>query len=171
MDADRFDTLSCSLFTARSRRGALMAAFGGAIALLGFTDPLARKKGKKGKGKKKGCSKTQKKCGNRCVPKDGCCDSSECDSCPNEFCQSDGRCACNAGAQDSNGRCGFPPNCKSVGLICTSNSECCSGRCTIADGFGQVRCDRGTLECILPFDCVSGQCRGFVCPEIHGCPG
>ena len=53
MDADRFDTVTRFLTRARSRRGALLSLFGGALGVLGLTEADGRKKGKGKKKKKK----------------------------------------------------------------------------------------------------------------------
>ena len=54
MDTDRFDSLTRSLSTSRSRRGALTALLGGTLGLLGLSETDARKR--KGEKKKKGGS-------------------------------------------------------------------------------------------------------------------
>ncbi len=165
MESGRFDAIARTLGARAPRREVsrflVAGALSGLAAKFGGAEVGAKKKG----GKKKGCSGGQKRCGKRCVPKSGCCKSSECSSLRNEYCEK-GRCGCAKGAVMYKGRCGFPIECKSVGLVCSSHYECCSGLCTISDGAGQMRCDKGTQLCIVDYDCVSGECRGYVCPEI-----
>ncbi len=124
-------------------------------------------KKRKGKGKKqnkKKCKGGTRLCGKRCIPKDACCDHTDCNLCIHEFCEN-GQCGCTGGRVLYKGVCGYVPNCKSVGLTCTSDDECCSRQCNIDDG-NSKRCNKGTELCIVDIDCVSGDCRGFMCPEF-----
>ena len=57
------------------------------------------------------------------------------------------------------------PRCKSVSQTCTSDDECCSRTCDIFDG-ASYRCNTGVEQCIVDIDCVSGNCRGSMCPEF-----
>lgn len=67
MNPVRFDTLTRSLTTARSRRGTLASLLGGTLGLLGLTDTVAKKKGKKkGKGKDNKNKKKKRKTPNPC---------------------------------------------------------------------------------------------------------
>jgi hypothetical protein len=166
MESERFDAMARAMGVEAPRRAVSRVLVGGALGAIAGRFGLEQAGAKKKKGgKKKGCGGGQKRCGKRCVPKTGCCKSSECSSLRNEYCQK-GRCGCAKGAVVHNGRCGFAIDCKTVAQICSSHNECCSGLCTIPNGNGQMRCDRGHLLCITDLDCVSGECRGYVCPEI-----
>jgi hypothetical protein len=70
MDAPRFDALARSLSTASSRRRALVAAFSGALSVLGLADPDVGKAAKSGKCKRKPneCETCKK---GKCEKKDG----------------------------------------------------------------------------------------------------
>lgn len=123
--------------------------------------------GRKGKGKKpnkKKCKAGTRPCGKRCIPSDSCCNHTDCAPCTHEFCEN-GQCGCTGGRVRHNGVCGFVPPCKSVNLTCSSDNECCSRKCDIFDGVS-FRCNKGIVDCIVDLDCVSGNCRGFECPEL-----
>jgi hypothetical protein len=165
MDSDRFDVLVRLVSQGTrspSRRTLLRTAAGGAFVGLLSPAPTNAIAGKKKKPKK--CKAGQKPCGAKCIPQSNCCKNAECDGTHREGCYQ-GKCGCGPGEiRDSRGYCGFPPNCKSVGLICATDLECCSGRCTIEDSGGQRRCDRGDRVCIVDFDCSPGLlCLGWEC--------
>jgi hypothetical protein len=167
MDPNRFDALVRAAGRSPrppSRRTLLRSLGGGALSALlvpAFLDEADARKKKK---KPKKCKAGQKRCGAKCVPQTDCCKDVECDRVHREGCYQ-GRCGCGTSEiRDSKGYCGPFPNCKSTGLICTSNGDCCSGRCTIDDGNGQRRCDRGDRLCILDLDCNPGLQRlGWMC--------
>lgn len=102
MDTDRFDRLTRSLTTSRSRRGALTALLGGTLGLLGRAETDARKRKGKGKGKKKN------KGGNRPTCGDGARNGSETDV-------------------DCGGTC---PRCQN-GKICDNRNDCESASCSV----------------------------------------
>ena len=147
-------------------RRTLLGVLAGSVAQAGLAslaEPAAGKKGK-GKKKKKKCKGGKRPCGKRCIRKDACCKHKDCDICSHEFCEK-GTCGCTGGRVRYNGVCGFIPTCKSVGLTCTSNDECCSRRCDINDD-NSFRCNKGTELCNVDLDCESGNCRGYMCPEF-----
>ena|SRR5689334_7594893 len=167
MDPSRFDALARSISQGDqpASRRAMLLPLGGA-ALTGmlashFGEEAAADKKKK---KPKKCKPGEKKCGAKCVPQDGCCKDAECDRAHREGCYK-GRCGCGASEiRGSKGYCGPFPNCLSTGLICASDRQCCSGKCTIQDGDGRRRCDRGDRLCILDLDCTPPlQCLGWMC--------
>jgi hypothetical protein len=169
--AHALDTLARRLAPLVDRRTLLGAIAGSTAAslvpALALPGSAKKKKKKKGKGKKqnkKKCKGGTRPCGKRCIPKDQCCKHTDCDICSHELCEN-GRCGCTGGRIRSNGVCGFFPNCKSVGLICTNDDECCSRKCDIWDGVYR-RCNKSTELCIVDIDCESGNCRGFMCPEF-----
>ena len=171
MEPTRFETLVRSVAAASSRRGLMRAASG--AALIGWLGRLTiggasakTKKRKANKSKKKGCKAGAKKCGNTCIPKSSCCADKECDRCAREICLN-GACGCNPDFIRSNGVCGKFTNCKSVGELTTDAFDCCSGESVIDADSGQERCLPGTFLCLTDFDCVSGPCRGFMCPEQY----
>jgi hypothetical protein len=154
----------------RTLLGLLAGSAAGSI-FAGLSSPgHAGKKGKgkgKGKGKKpnkKRCKAGTKPCGKRCIASDACCKHTDCNICSHEFCEN-GQCGCTGGRVRHKGVCGYVPHCKSISLTCTNHDECCSGKCDIFDG-NVYRCNKGTEQCIVDIDCVSGNCRGYMCPEF-----
>jgi hypothetical protein len=155
MDADRLDSVIRAMAAAPSRRAMLSLALGGVLTGLGRETTPA--KNKKDKDKKKACAKGEKPCGKKCIKKSSCCTGAECTGCRNEDCIN-GSCKCAPDLIMNNGVCGFFINCKSFGETCTSGEECC-GSC--ASG----RCGKSIYKSITDTDCLSGPCRGFLCPE------
>jgi hypothetical protein len=166
------DDVARRLALATNRRtllGLLPGSAAGSILPAHSSLAEARKKGK-GKGKKKKpnkkkCRAGTRPCGKRCIPSDTCCKHTDCDLCSHELCES-GQCGCTGGRVRHNGVCGFVPRCKSVSLTCTSDDECCSRKCDIPNGPGSFRCNKSTEQCIVDIDCLSGNCRGYMCPEF-----
>lgn len=150
MDNMWFDQIVSGLGTVGNRRDALRVLASGALAGVLATPGTTAAKRKK----KKTCS-----------GKGRCCKTRDCNRCARELCNK-GRCQCSKTFKRQNGVCGRPPQCKSVGSICTSDFDCCSDECIPVDG-DQMRCVPGTFQCITDFDCVSGPCRGFMCPEQY----
>jgi hypothetical protein len=151
MDARRFDALSRALVARATRRGTLVSLLGGTLGLLGVAETAGKKgKGKKGKGKGK---------------KPKTCKPGECDKCKFQTCVK-GHCGCAPGTREQGGVCGADPQCLSVLQICTTNDECCSGACNLADG-AELRCNFSSTNCHIDFDCRIGPCRGFLCPETY----
>jgi hypothetical protein len=155
MDPLRFDTVTREL--TRSRRGALAAVVGGTLGLLG----LAETAGKKGKGKGKKKPKKPKKC----TP-------GICDICTFQVCVN-GTCGCAPGNTEQGGVCGSLRQCLSAIQICSTDTDCCSGKCNLSDG-ANLRCNYSTTNCNIDYDCLDGgPCRGFLCPEeyrrLSGC--
>ena len=162
-----FDTLVRHLATSVGRRTLLGLVAGSIFPALASPALAGKKRKQKGKGKKqnkKKCKAGTRLCGKRCIPKDSCCKHTDCDICSHEFCEN-GQCGCTGGRVRYNGVCGFVPHCKSVGLTCASDDECCYRQCNINDG-NSLRCNKGTELCVVDLDCVSGNCRGFMCPEF-----
>jgi hypothetical protein len=127
-----------------------------------------KKKGK-GKGKEK-CGKGKRPYGGGCIPTTSCCSAelsgeNECDPCARQTCVN-GACQCDPSLINHNGACGVFLNCLSVSVLCTSDFDRCSDQC-MPVGNGQARCIPGTQNCLTDFDCVSGNCRGFLCPELY----
>ncbi len=170
MDATRFETLARTLTQTRSRRAAMCRLLAGTLGLFGLTQAEAKNKGK-GRKKKKGCGKGKRQCGTTCIPTSQCCPFAlsgqfECDPCTRETCNN-GVCGCAPATINHHGVCGSFLNCLSVGEICTNNLDCCSEQCNVPSDNGTMRCNRGTENCLTDFDCVSGLCRGFLCPELY----
>jgi hypothetical protein len=172
MDAKHFDSLVRSMMTDRSRRGALITALGGTLALLQLEGAVTKKKGKgKGKGtKKKKCGNGKRQCGNTCISAGQCCPSElggkeECDPCTRQNCNN-GVCSCSPALINHHGVCGELIDCLGTLFPCTGNLDCCSERC-VDFGNGQFRCEPGTQHCIIDFDCINPPCRGFMCPELY----
>ena len=143
------------------------SATGSLIPALASPGSAGKKRKGKGKGKKpnkKTCKAGMRPCGKQCIPTDSCCTHTDCDLCSHEFCEN-GQCGCTGGRVRHNGVCGFVPRCKSVSLTCTSDDECCSRKCDIFDGVS-YRCNKGVEQCIVDIDCVSSNCRGYMCPEF-----
>jgi hypothetical protein len=168
MDAGQLDGLTRAVATAPSRRALLGVALGGVLAALGRQTAAAKKKGNgKGKGKgsgKKGCPKGKKRCGTKCIPKEDCCTAADCNGCWLESCINGG-CQCEPHEIRQGLVCGVFPTCTPAGLPCFDNGECCSYRCG-DDGLGGKVCHPGTLYCLGDRDCLSGDCRGYTCPEV-----
>jgi len=152
MDADRFDTLARSLTAARSRRGALVAAFAGSLGLLSVVHPDDVTA-------KKACPQCTKRKKGKCKPKpDGA-------ACPGGSCQR-GRCAtCSDGVKngtetdvDCGGSC---PRCGS-GRACTGRNDCRSAYCP----------DGTCAACTADTDCPSDAAGGCRCrqPDQPGAP-
>src|SRR5215213_1050363 len=76
MDADRFDALSRSLTTARSRRGALASLLGGTLGLVGLAETEAKKKCPPCKKAKNGKCKKNRPDGTACPG--GACQGGRC---------------------------------------------------------------------------------------------
>jgi hypothetical protein len=170
---ESLDAVARRLAPAVGRRTLLSVLAGSAAGSIVPALSSPGRAGKKGKGKGKGkgkkpnkkkCKAGTRPCGKRCIPSDSCCKHTDCDICSHEFCEN-GQCGCTGGRVRHNGVCGFVPHCKSVGLTCASNDECCSRTCDIFDGVSG-RCNKGTEQCIVDLDCVSSNCRGYMCPEF-----
>jgi hypothetical protein len=156
MDTNRLDSVIRNMAAAPSRRAMLSLALGGVLAR--FTaEPADAKKKNKGKSKK-GCPKGKKKCGNKCISKGNCCTYVDCTGCRNEDCIN-GTCQCNPELIMHNGMCGFFTNCKSFGETCIDHEECCGPSCV------NGQCAKSIYHCLTDSDCLSGPCRGFLCPE------
>lgn len=169
MDAQTFDDLLRGLSAAASRRGVVTGLAGtllAALPLASVGDAKGKNRKGKNKGNRKGCGKGKRKCGKKCVSKGKCCEGEECPGCRSEVCLN-GTCQCGPDLNMHNGLCGFFIDCKGFGLICTSDEECCSNHCSIDAGQGQMRCALSTTRCLLDFDCASGPCQGYSCPESN----
>lgn len=168
MDADRFDMLLRLLSNSPSRRHGLRLLAGAAVACLPVVGRRAvdAKGGKKGKGKGKGCTNGEKKCGKKCIPKGNCCTNIDCTGCSNEQACVNGKCQCAPAAIMHNGKCGFFFDCKAFDEPCTSSVECC-GNCVFDADAGEARCGKSINDCIIDSDCLSGPCIGFLCPEAN----
>jgi hypothetical protein len=170
IDPLRFENLVRSLAAASNRR-TVMRTVGGA-ALIGLFDRwatkgvAAKKKGKSKKSKKKGCKSGAKKCGNKCIPKTACCADKECNRCTREICLN-GACGCHPDFIRQNGVCSRFPNCWSSGILVDDPDDCCSEEAFFDEANGRFRCLPGKFECLVDLDCVSGSCKGWMCPELY----
>jgi hypothetical protein len=168
MDQQRFKTLVRAVAAAGSRRS-IVGSVGG-VALTGLLSRItgggvaAKKKSKKSK--KKGCKSGARKCGGKCIPKSACCADKECDRCAREICLN-GQCGCTPEFIRHNGVCGRFPNCWSSGLLVDDPDDCCSEEAFFDDANGRYRCLPGKFECLVDLDCVSGSCKGYMCPELY----
>ena len=177
MDGKTFDHLVTASATVPTRRAALAMLMGGAVALVRGQGADARKR----KPKPKGCTKSQKKCGETCIPSTGCCTDKDCVYCAGEVCQPDHTCRCNPGTSQYNGVCGVKPDCLPSPYVGGPGpSACCSGKAIRGDG-GYWACLPGKDKCLSDYDCTTGtlgRCKGFMCPELYhhvtdqsgGCP-
>lgn len=167
MDARGFDVVTRALQAGTPRRTTLGLLLSAALGITGLADSNAKKgKGRKGKKKnKKKCGNGKKLCGNACIPQSDCCTDADCNACAREICQN-GVCDCHPNLIRSNGVCGTFPTCQSVNTVVSDSFDCCSDE-AIDDGSGQLRCLPGRFQCLTPYDCVSGDCRGFMCPELY----
>lgn len=172
MDAAHFDSLTCSLTTAGSRRRALVAILGGMLGLLGMVQPDAVwaksgkckpacnqcttcKKGtcKKSNSGKKQCKKGTcqlKASGTPCtVPTGGIC--------------TNGTCDCPGGLTNCGGTCvdtkTDAANCGTCGAACPTNQVCLSnGSCATVCG--------SSCPCIAP---ASVEGPEYCTPPVFNC--
>jgi hypothetical protein len=111
-----------------------------------------------------------KRCNGACIPATSCCFDSECDTCKQQTCQS-GSCACKPGTvADARGFCGVPIaiSCVVAFQIVNNPAHCCSQRSVIQNPqLGLYTCLPSTGQCAADVDCLSGPCRGFMCPERY----
>ena len=157
MNPSRFDTLTCSLTDARSRRGALTTLLAGTLGLLGLTETAARKKNGKGK---KHRGKRKKKGENPSSPPPA---PPPAPPPPNECAGQPDFAPCGNGMACSGGVCGTNPDCW-VGPCPPANVRCCNGGeiCFI----GTATCPESNpgQPCDEFSDCAgNGRCVGFIC--------
>jgi len=172
MDADRFDTLSRSLWTRASRRAALGLTLSGILAARGLAESEAKKKRKK-KSKRKSppppppppptviiiCTSN---CAGKVCGDDGC--GGSCGGCAGGSCGANGQCLCPAG-----------PPC-SPGVCCANGQACTSGVCAACTA-GSTPCDfnqvcgrtAGNQPCICATSVEgSGRCVAMTTPgPVH----
>ena len=179
VDANRFDDVARSLQREAPRRGALGLLLGGALALTGIAETVAKGKGKGKKKKKKDvCEKTSKACKGNCGMGQACCHHLDCSSCQELWCNGTeggkkaGVCGCDAPDVLHNGRCGTKPDCIPAGQKRGFYDKlCCSGsEVTDINDPANGTCLPGDLLCLSNADCTGGSCRGYKCyaPEL-GC--
>lgn len=149
MDLDRFDRLTKSLTTSRTRRGALAALVGGSLGLLGLAATDAKKGKGKGKGKKRkrkapnycadgiqNGSESDIDCGGgrcaRCVVGQGCTDGilyhRDRNYCTSAFCDARGLCGACSGPSDCPNDLNGPCSCASSGT-CFQNTATTAASC------------------------------------------
>jgi hypothetical protein len=192
MDADRFDTISRSLSTTSSRRGALRLLAGslvGSLVRLGAGDAeahnaLEKCKKKSGKEKKK-CIKKAKahnathrapacvgSCAGKLCGDNGC--GGSCGPCFRGSCQG-GICLCPTGEEVCNSAC--IATCAQVELrdpdtcdCCTANGQecdlpdqCCSGSCVPESGIMVCQGQEGLEACTWGAQCRTGVCDAGRC--------
>ncbi len=131
MDAERFDRLSRRLST---RRGVVGGAIGGLVSLLSLAVP-----GEGAGAKRKACTRSQKRCGKKCIPKKACCSLTQrrCgNKCvPKKACCPGTEKKCGAKCIPASGCC--DPN------ECGAFNICVKNRCVI----GQGTCDDSSNYC------------------------
>jgi hypothetical protein len=139
MDSCRFDSLTRTLTTAHSRRGALTAALGGAVGIWGLVHPdeaAARKK--------KPCPPCKKRKKDRCKPK-----------------AAGAPCTAFAGGVCQNGACvdvqGDEANCGALGTTCGSKQVCQAGSC-----FPGSTCPATTSAMCLGSGAFTSSCNSAV---------
>jgi hypothetical protein len=147
MDGSHFDALSRSLAATRSRRGLARflpgIAVAGPLTLLGLAESADAKKRRKKKRKKKRKGTT---------PPPECTDAIPC---PVEARCEDGQCC----LRDD------------VAVTCTSDGECCSGRCGTAFGISYYcrqpagQCKSLGTACDGSYECCDGGCLAGPLPE------
>ena len=160
MDSARFDSLTRSLTRAGSRRRAMAAAIGGALAVLALADPEHAVAGNSGKCKPKcaDCETCDKGPCHR-TQHGKVCKKGKCKPKPNDIpCSGSGKCL--------NGICNAQPTCKKYLDACDSGNPqfCCSGICNAFNPFTPT-CATGAAgtNCLAPTDCTSGSCVGYRC--------
>jgi hypothetical protein len=125
------------------------------------------------------CLIDSRSCGGKCVPKEQCCEAGDCDDgnpCTTPVCNGNGTCGhrnrpdfsyCGGNnSLCSGGECAIPPICAFSGIVCTRNSDCCSGMCTIFQGEITGYCQPVSTPgqpCRDANHCSTGKCVGFVC--------
>jgi hypothetical protein len=167
MDEIRFDSLTRSLTTARSRRRALGGLLTGVFGVLSRPEPeeaaahdLKDKcKKKSGEAKKKCLKKAKQHAAQhaRQTPPPGPCIAK-----PNDA-------ACNGNGRCLNGVCNPKPQCLDHEAACFTPGECCSGLCQSFINNCDPRGAANGSPCHSGFDCRSGYClgyrgRGGICP-------
>jgi hypothetical protein len=117
VDPHRFDTLTRSLSSRPSRRGALAALLGGTLGLVGLAETAAKKGKSKSKGKKKDKGKGTPSQSPGSPPSGGCTDvdcGGSCPRCPNgRSCRGRGDCASAFCANGTCQTCSTDANCGS----------------------------------------------------------
>jgi hypothetical protein len=148
MDAGRFDSLARSLTAARSRRGTLVAALGGAVGLLGLVHPqeaAARKK------KKKPCPPCRKRKKGKCKPQ-----------------PAGTPCTAFAGGACQNGACvnlqGDEANCGALGATCAPTHVCQAGAC-----FPVSTCPGNATARCLGSGAFTASCNAPGAPDLCVC--
>lgn len=144
MDPILFDALTRSLSGHGSSRRALLRSIGGGIAAAGMLAPPAAD------AKKKKCKPGFTRCGKKCV--DLNTNAKNCGNCKNS-CAFEITCA--------GGTC----QCLDLNADCSTNGQCCSGRCSI-----EVITTCRRLNCSTSGPCAGNEdCCGGFC--IGGCCG
>jgi len=169
VDGHGFDALAKALAAPAPRRAALRllagGALGGLLASLAGGEALADKKKK--------CKASEKRCGNKCIPKRDCCKDYDCGLCRDEVCIR-GRCRCAPGLAPCGGRCTvacnpdevFTPGCaccKPYLRPCANDANCCSGLCRPSVA-GSICVGReSSSDCGFDAQCDSGSCVDGTC--------
>jgi hypothetical protein len=185
MDGARFDTLSRSLSTARSRRRALTALIGGTLGLFALgNETTAKKKSGKGKGgkgkKKKPACPGKVICNGACLPQGSCCNDFGCpldQKCINQVtCEGCAAGFTQCGPPAETGHPQFldcietqhnPQHCGGCNIACGENMYCLGGRCICDGPICQV--PGGSLRCC---PAPGGTCcldTGHCCPPGGAC--
>jgi hypothetical protein len=158
MDANRIDQLARRMFTAAGSRRTLLTAAATLLGLLGAASPKADAAIRRKRKPKKRCPR-QRRCGRRC-----CARSQEC-------CKRACRAKCPPGARRNPLTCRCDPPCLTEGTTgdgptCTTNSECCSGRCGASrQGFSTCRtaaCTPPDGACTSNVQCCEGFCATLI---------
>jgi len=70
---------------------------------------------------------------------------------------------------DARGFCGFPGiSCVPAFNLTNNPSFCCSQRSAVENPqLGLYKCLPSNGQCFFDIDCLSGPCRGFMCPERY----
>jgi hypothetical protein len=173
MDSRRFDTLSRTLATTGTRRGALAALLAGSVGLLGLSQPAQGRKRRRGGG---GGVTIQGPCGDGSGPDNTCERPSDCCTgiCERSAPGKPKRCRCRRQDQP----CTEPRNCcqgAGQALVCdegTCRSRCAAVTCTPLDECHEAGvCDPATGTCSDPKKMDGAECNftrdGF--PAIGQC--
>jgi hypothetical protein len=130
LDGDRFDFLARSL---SSRRNLLSAGIGALLAWLGGGPPAAAKR--------RACGKSQKRCGNGCIPRRSCCLRTHKRCGP--------QCVPKSACCPSTKRCGsgcIPVSQCCTDLDCGPRRLCARGLCVVGQGTCQIGIDRCQVQ-------------------------
>jgi hypothetical protein len=169
MDHEGFESFLRAIATTNhgtTRRAAVTTL----VALLTPVANHAEAKKKRRKKKKK-CTGGKKRCGKKCIPRDNCCNDSDCSEitvCRNGecVCPDPGQAVCDATCIDVSAD---PANCGDCDFACASG-ECVNGACTCESA---IQC-AGLCACAPRLDggnvCFAGGNNGIPCDSDEDCP-